>query len=534
MGDRRALALATTLVAFACGDSMAPAPAGVSFISVSPDSVSIRVGHTLQMHAVLLDSAGDTLPARPLVWRSSDTSTAAISPVGLVTARGYGPVTISATSNSVSGTATLRVLVPVGSVGIQPSDATLVPGGGIQLTAALRGTDGNLLSDRFVTWSSETPSAAGVSSTGAVTAAAVGQTTITVSSEGVTSGPATVVVTQPTFVALGSGESARHTCGLTAAGAAFCWGDNVEGALGNGTLTDSGLTGGLAFPTGVLLWVPLRSLAAGAGFTCAVPAPSGLVFCWGAGDHNKLGYGSIDNRLYPGTVAGTLIAREVAVEHKRGCLLTTDSLAYCWGDTQPTPAAVAGGMKFASLAGGEGGPLFCGIGTDSLAYCGISAQQFPQPVPGGLKVLSLANGREHVCGIGADSLAYCWGQNSSGQLGDSTTTNRPTPAPVAGGVRFIALAAGTSFTCGVAVGSTAYCWGANDAGQLGNPSVTGSTVPVAVSGGLQFAQIVAGDFHVCGLTTGGAAYCWGYNAYGELGDGTKVSRSAPVRVQGQP
>ena len=533
MRNRSSLAIAA-LIAAGCGDSTAPVRGAVAAVSVSPDSVSIRIGHTVQMSAVLLDSAGDTLPDRPVAWHSSDNAKASISATGLVTAHNYGPVTISATIDTVSGSAALRVLVPVVRVDIPPFGATLVPGGGIQFTALLTGVDGSTLSDRDITWNSQTPTAAGVSASGVVTAAQVGQTAITATSEGVASSPATVVVTQPSFVALASGESARHTCGLTAAGTAFCWGDNIEGALGSGTVT-GGLTGGLAYPTGVLEFGTMDALAAGAGFTCAVATPSGLVYCWGAGDNNKLGSGSVASRPVPGPVAGNLVAREVVVEHQRGCLLTVDSLAYCWGGgTQPTPAVVPGGVRFATLAGGQGGPWFCGIGADSLAYCGFSAGQPPQPVAGGLKFRSLTNGFQHACGIGADSLAYCWGQNSSGQLGDSTTTFRSAPVAVAGGVRFVSLSAGGAFTCGLAPSGAAYCWGANDVGQLGRAPGAGSTVPLAVSGGQQFAQIVAGELHACGLTIAGAAYCWGYNGYGQLGDGTTIDRSTPVRVQGQP
>ena len=150
------LAIAVLLAA-ACADSSAPVPRIVSSISVSPDSVSIRIGHTLQMRAVLLDSAGDTLPSRTLVWHSSDTAKAVVSATGLVTARNYGLVTISAAADSVSGTAALRVLVPVARVDIPPFGATLVPGGGLQFTALLTGMDGSTLSDRDITWKSLTP-----------------------------------------------------------------------------------------------------------------------------------------------------------------------------------------------------------------------------------------------------------------------------------------------------------------------------------------------------------------------------------------
>ncbi|HKE89957.1 MAG TPA: Ig-like domain-containing protein [Gemmatimonadales bacterium] len=513
---------------------MAPVPGRVASIRVAPDSVSIRVGHTLQMSAVVLDSAGDTLSNRSVAWHSSDTSKVVISTNGLATARGYGPVTITATSDSVSGTAALRVLVPIARIDIRPFSAVLVPGGSIQYTAVLTGVDGNTLSDREIIWNSQAPGTTTVSAIGIATAAGMGQTAVTASSEGVTSSPSSITVTRPSFVSLFSGESSQHTCGVTAAGAVFCWGENLAGALGNGTITDSGVVGGLSYPTGVLQPGAITALATGDGFSCAVTAPSGVTYCWGAGDHNKLGNGSLENRLAPWPIIGGLFASGVAAEHKRGCLLATDSLAYCWGDTQQSPTAVPGARKFTALAGGQGGPAFCGLGVDSLAYCGFIAQQFPQPVPGGVKFVALTVGFQHACGVGADSLAYCWGQNSSGQLGDSTTTFRSTPAPVAGPVRFAALAAGGTFTCGLDSTGTAYCWGANDVGQLGSTTSPISLVPAAVSGGQGYSQLTAGSSHACGVTTGGVAYCWGWNAYGQLGDGSKTDRSTPVRVQGQP
>ena len=82
------------------------------------------------------------------------------------------------------------------------------------------------------------------------------------------------------------------------------------------------------------------------------------------------------------------------------------------------------------------------------------------------------------------------------------------------------LAAGLWQSCGLTTGEAAYCWGGNSSGQLGDGSTSPGSSPVAVSGGRFFQSLSAGDSLTCGLTAGGVAYCGGSNPYGQLGDGT--------------
>lgn len=181
-----------------------------------------------------------------------------------------------------------------------------------------------------------------------------------------------------------------------------------------------------------------------------------------------------------------------------------------------------------------GGALYC-WGDNTSGQFGDStrtSQLVPTRAATTLTLVAVTAGSDHTCGLTASGTAYCWGGNAYGQLGDRTTTTRLAPVAVGGGLQFTQLAAGALFTCGIATGGAAYCWGNGSTGQLGNGSLAPQTLPTPVTGGLTFLSLSAfGDNHACGLYYG-YPYCWGYNFDGELGDSTTTNRLAPVLVKG--
>jgi uncharacterized protein YjdB len=170
----------------------------VASVTVAPTSGSLVVGATLQLAATPRDAGGAALGGRVVTWNTANGSVATVSSAGLVTALGTGSVTITATSEGRSGSATVSVLsVSVASVMVAPASGSLMVGSTLQLTATPRDAGGSPLTGRVITWSTASGSIATVSSTGLVTAQGTGTTTITATSEGRSGNAAITVLNVP-------------------------------------------------------------------------------------------------------------------------------------------------------------------------------------------------------------------------------------------------------------------------------------------------------------------------------------------------
>ena len=301
-----------------------------------------------------------------------------------------------------------------------------------------------------------------------------------------------------TFTALSAGEF--HTCGLTAGGAAYCWGLNAEGELGNGQ-TSAYET----LPVAVAGGHTFAMLSAGGRHTCGI-GTDGVAYCWGDGQYGQLGTGSTTGSLVPVPVAvpDGVSFSALSADYYHTCGVTTTDAAYCWGL-------------------GGAGELGQGYSSDSPA---------PVLVTGGHTFAVVATGSQGTCGLTTAGAAYCWGVADRGALGNGGATGPVNyPVEVSGGLTFAALSKGELHTCGLTADGAAYCWGRGDFGQIGNGGTSDVTVPTMVSGGLTFAALSAGSTHACGLTTTGAVYCWGYNPNGQLGNNTIYNLfAAPVAV----
>ena len=170
-------------------------PVPVAAVTISPSSATIFVGSSAQLTAVPKDSAGNALVGRVVTWGSSNSAVATVSGSGLVTAAALGSATVTATSEGKSSSATITVAsVPVASVTVSPTSASIAVGATQQLSAVTKDSAGASLAGRVVTWASSNPAVATVNSSALVTGVAAGSATITATSEG-KSGTSVITVT---------------------------------------------------------------------------------------------------------------------------------------------------------------------------------------------------------------------------------------------------------------------------------------------------------------------------------------------------
>lgn len=190
----------------------------VSTVAVTPGADTLVTGDTLRLAPEATDANGHVVEGAGFSWASSDTLVAVVDSSGLVTAVSAGEVEVAATAAGVAGRAELAVVAPVPTtVSVDPDTVAFSAlGDTAQLVAEVRDQVGRPMAGQAVAWASSDTLVGTVDSTGLVTAAGRGTTTITGTS-GSASGTARIVVEQalaavhvsPSSLALAVGDTAR-------------------------------------------------------------------------------------------------------------------------------------------------------------------------------------------------------------------------------------------------------------------------------------------------------------------------------------
>jgi uncharacterized protein YjdB len=433
----------------------------VATVSVGTALDTLEAYDEVQLQATLRDAQSNTLSGRTIRWASSNPAVATVDSVsGILTGIDRGTVTVTATSEGKSGTATRVVVIKYRSISAGTEHACDIASGGIVWCWGRNGTQLRVgMTDNSPESFSNVPLRLNTNVRFAQ-----------VSTFGTT------------------------TCGIARDGKAYCWGYNGWGNLGNGSSVSS------ATPVAVSGGLTFKQVSVGGQHVCAVATDS-RVYCWGFNQNSEFGNNNATSSNVPVLAAGGMTFASISGGNDVTCGVTTAGAGWCWGHNgngqlgdgktltngntyTRTPSEIVGGLTFRSVLASQS--YACGLTTGGQGYCwgsggnrfgsGFSAEtSTPRAIPG-FSWKQIAPGSRQACGITTADEIYCWGANGSGQLGTAIGSNGSTTPVRAGGtikgaeVSAANIATGSAaYTCAISQDRlTSWCWGRNDYGQLGN------------------------------------------------------------------
>ncbi|MCL4753604.1 MAG: hypothetical protein KJ015_25825 [Myxococcales bacterium] len=160
-------------------------------------------------------------------------------------------------------------------------------------------------------------------------------------------------------------------------------------------------------------------------------------------------------------------------------------------------------------------------------------------VSGQAGVVRIAAGGRHALALRADGRVWAWGANDSGQLGAGSGASASSTVPVrvidpvdvTGFLSASEIAAGARHSLAARADGSVRAWGDNSEGQLGDGTTTNRDVATAVLNAVNVKAVRAGALHSTALTELGSVLAWGGNSRGQLGDETFAARAVPAEVR---
>lgn len=313
-------------------------------------------------------------------------------------------------NNSVSGSKNVPTQVPTltsGAIALASTDSTncvLLDTGGVKCW----GYNGTGLLGDLTTTSSATP----------------------VSVYGLTSG----------VKAISGG--AEHICALLTVGTLQCWGSNNAYQLGNPAIGQRVI----GYPTVVPNLSGVTAIAAGGYHTCAL-LDAGNLKCWGNNSQGQLGNDSVfDSQSPTDVIKYGVTFTSVTAGDWHTCAISTSNKAYCWGKNYNSQLGLAEDANY-----GRRVPTMVTITTTNIS--------------------AISAGDIHTCAVLTTGVVKCWGPNwIDGRLGDGSVTGA------------IAVSTGEHHSCAVLSTGAVKCWGENSSGELGNGTTTSTYSAVQATG----------------------------------------------------
>ncbi|MBK8252057.1 MAG: RCC1 repeat-containing protein [Polyangiaceae bacterium] len=346
-------------------------------------------------------------------------------------------------------------------------------------------------------------------------------------------------------VAVSTGQS--HVLALTASGQVWAWGNNSNGQVGSGNLSNVEPN-----PVKVPGLSNVQAISAGKAHSLAVDA-NGLVWAWGGSSKGQLGNGSFfGDKNLPIAVPGLTNAIAVAAGDLHSLVLKNDGTVWAFGlndvgqladgtvedKSVPVQTPIVGAVSVAagddtSFAILEDGTVV-GWGYNSVgqlgngSLSGADSANPPAPVLQLPAVASVAAGRYHNLALTASGLVLGWGAPNGGTLGNGAGAERLVPTRISTFPPSTRVTAGGS-TLVLGVDGQIRGVGLNGQGELGDGTFSPRTVPSTVKNLTNVSDL--GQMRNTGVAVeNGNAFCWGANGAGQVGNGTLTGANVPFQT----
>jgi uncharacterized repeat protein (TIGR02543 family) len=270
-------------------------------------------------------------------------------------------------------------------------------------------------------------------------------------------------------------------------------------------------------------------ISLGSAHSSAVSS-TGRVFTWGSNSSGRLGDGTTTSKSVPTeiTFRFSLAAGDKIVSTSLGgshsSAVSSTGRVFTWGDNEHGKL----GLYKDTFDGYSNSPSAV-----SLLWFNLAA---------GDKIVSLSLGGTHSSAISSTGRVFIWGANSSGQLGDGTTTSKSVPTEItsrfslATGDKIVSMSLGSSHSSAISSTGRVFTWGRNDVGRLGDGSTSDKLTPTDITSSFALDSndniviISLGVQHSSAISSTGRVFTWGSNAKGQLGTNSTTNRLTPTEI----
>lgn len=142
------------------------------------------------------------------------------------------------------------------------------------------------------------------------------------------------------------------------------------------------------------------------------------------------------------------------------------------------------------------------------------------------QINTISAGEGQVGVIDSKGALWMWGHNSSGQVGNNSTTWAFSPAHILDNVSSISC--GMYFSAAVKQDGPLWTWGSDGSGSLGNGNENDSHIPVKILSDV--AAVSLGNGHGAAIRSDNSLWVWGLNNKFQLGDDTRINCNTPKKV----